>query len=292
LALAVLGVGRPAPAAPPSAAAGDKAAVGAHPFYVYCLGHGVRGVKPRPVAEDAAIFRDVGFDGAGYPLWFGDELDKNLRVLDQAGLKLYMLYMTIDLKNTARPYDPRVAESIAKLKGRPVTICVLIIGRPAGDPAGMEAGVKILRRLGDLAAQAGVRISIYNHVGNWTESLAFALEVVKNTGHPAVGANFNLCHWLKVDGGKDYRPLLRANAAKIFAVTISGAQPDSKNWPGGMIQPLDRGDFDNRALLTTLDAAGYRGPVGLMCFGVGGDPREHLGRSMKVWKTWQTAGAK
>ena len=64
------------------------------------------------------------------------------------------------------------------------------------------------------------------------------------------------------------------------------------NWPGGMIQPLDRGDFDNRALLTTLDAAGYRGPVGLMCFGVGGDPREHLGRSMKVWKTWQTTAAK
>jgi len=112
--------------------------------------------------------------------------------------------------------------------------------------------------------------------------------VVKRVNHPHVGVNFNLCHWLKVDGQKDYRPVLRQNAAKIFAVTINGAQLGSQTWTNGLIQPLDRGDFDNRQLLGTLRQIGYRGPIGLMCYGIPGDPRDYLQRSMRVWKSWQT----
>ncbi len=71
--------------------------------------------------------------------------------------------------------------------------------------------------------------------------------VVKKANHPQVGVNFNLCHWLMVDGDKDYRPVLRENAAKIFVVTINGAKLGAKTWTNGLIQPLDQGDFDNRA---------------------------------------------
>ena len=80
----------------------------------------------------------------------------------------------------------------------------------------METAVKALHELGDVAAEVGVRISIYNHVGNWTESLPFVIEVIRKTNHPQVGYNFNLCHWLKVNGGQDYRPLLHKNADKLF----------------------------------------------------------------------------
>ncbi len=38
-------------------------------------------------------------------------------------------------------------------------------------------------------------------------------------------------------------------------------------------------------LLKTLDELGYTGPVGLQCFGIGGDAREHLARSMAAWRT-------
>jgi len=146
--------------------------------------------------------------------------------------------------------------------------------------------VKVLRELGDVAAEVGLRISIYHHVSDWTESLLYALQVVKTVDHPQVGVNFNLCHWLKVDGDKDYRPVLREHAAKIFVVTINGAQLGSNAWTDGLIQPLDRGNFDNRQLLATLREIGYRGPIGLMCYGIQGDAREHLERSMKVWKRW------
>jgi sugar phosphate isomerase/epimerase len=240
------------------------------------------------IAEQAKLLARLGFDGVGYPLWLGEDLPKNLKTLDDAGLKIFHLYTSIDLKPGGVPYDPRVEDSIRKLKGRPVTVCVLIRGFPPGDSRGEESAVKILRRLGDVAAEAVVRISIYHHTNDWTESILYALEIVKKTDHADVGVNFNLCHWLKIDGEKDYRPVLRENAAKIFAVTINGAQLGSDAWTGGLIQPLDRGDFDNRELLKTLEEIGYRGPIGLMCYGIPDDTAEHLGRSMNVWKEWKT----
>lgn len=269
----------------PTATQGNPACT--TPFYPFCVEVGVPGVQPRPLAEQAQLIKRLGFDGAGYPLWFGEELDRNLQILDEAGLQVYLLHTSVNLKDTARPYDPRLPEALGKLKGRPVTVSVLMVGLPAGDPQGMEPAIGVLRELGDLAAGAGLRISIYNHVNNWTESLPFVLDVVKRVNHPNIGANFNLCHWLKVDGEKDYRPLLLDHGAKIFAVTLCGAQMGAQTWTNGLIQPLDQGDFDNPRLLAVLREAGYRGPIGLMCYGVPGDAGEHLQRSMRTWKSWQ-----
>ena len=75
--------------------------------------------------------------------------------------------------------------------------------------------------------------------------------------------------------------------SKLLCVTINGAQIGAQAWTDGLIQPLDKGDFDNRPLLATLREIAYTGPVGLMCYGVPGDPADYLARSMKVWKSWQ-----
>jgi hypothetical protein len=37
-------------------------------------------------------------------------------------------------------------------------------------------------------------------------------------------------------------------------------------------------------MLKTLKELGYKGPIGLQCYGIGGDAREHLARSMEAWK--------
>lgn len=36
--------------------------------------------------------------------------------------------------------------------------------------------------------------------------------------------------------------------------------------------------------LKTLKELGYKGPIGLQCYGMGGDAREHLQKSMDAWK--------
>jgi alpha-L-fucosidase len=261
-------------------------------FYAYCIEMGVPKVKARPLAEQAKLLRELGYDGIGLPLLPDNELEANLKLLDDAGLQAFMFWASVNV-NPAKPTapDPKLLAAIRKLKGRPATVSVLLGGLKPGDPQGMQPAVKVLRDLGDAAAEAGVRISIYNHVNNWTESVPFVVEVVRKASHPHVGFNFNLCHWLKVDGEMDYRPLLRENAAKLFCVTINGAQRDAKTWTHGLIQPLDKGDFDNRALLTALNEIGYHGPVGLMCYGVPDEPRDHLTRSMKVLRSWQSKAA-
>ena len=245
-------------------------------FYAYCVEFG-EGLKPRPMPKMLKLLREVGFDGIALHLCetvtqVNPELESNLKLLDDAGLKLYMALTPVNVNPAnGAAYSPQLPEVIRKLKGRPVTVCVALLGLKPGDPQGMAPAVKTLRELGDAAAEAGVRISIYGHVGNWTESLPFIIEVVRKANHPQVGFNFNLCHWLKVDGAKDYRPLLRDNADKLFAVMINGATVGAQTWTAGLIRPLDEGDFDNRELLALLRKIGYCGPVGLMCYGIPGD---------------------
>ena len=254
-------------------------------FYGFCVD--LPKVANPSIPDHAKLLKELGYDGAGYILWLDDKLDTNLRTLDAAGLQLSLVYLNVNIHPDKPAYDARVPAALAKLKGRPVTLSVLLRGFPPGDVQGMESAVKVLRELGDLAAESGLKVSIYHHLNDWTESMLFALEVVKQVDRPNVGVNFNLCHWLKVDGDKDYRTVLRNNAERIFAVTINGAQTDASAWTGGLIQPLDRGDFDNRELLTVLKEIGYDGPVGLMCYGIPDDTREHLSRSINVWKSWQ-----
>jgi hypothetical protein len=70
----------------------------------------------------------------------------------------------------------------------------------------------------------------------------------------------------------------------LSVVTINGADRDAKDW----IQPLDSGDFDVAAFLKALDAAGFKGPIGLQGYSVAArlkiTPEENLRRSMTAWK--------
>ena len=61
-----------------------------------------------------------------------------------------------------------------------------------------------------------------------------------------------------------------------FRSNGADVQDDQPSWQH-YIQPLDRGSFDLCSFLKVLDELGYKGPVGLQCYGIGGDAREHLG---------------
>lgn len=270
----------------PFAAVGDGRAKAAPQLYVYCLGMGVPGSHPQAAPEQAKLLRELGFDGISGLFLLDADLEAQLGAIDGEGVEVLMLQVGLNVDPAQPAYDSKLPDAIRKLKGRSTTISLTLNGLKPADPAGMDQAVKALRELGDVAAQAGLRISVYHHVNCWSESLDFVAKLVEQVNHPQVGFNFNLCHWLKVEGSRDCRPLLRANASKLFCVTICGAQIGADRWTNGLIQPLDRGDFDNRALLRCLDECGYRGPIGLMCYGVPDSPRDHLTRSLRVWKSW------
>jgi sugar phosphate isomerase/epimerase len=100
---------------------------------------------------------------------------------------------------------------------------------------------------------------------------------------PGLGICFNLCHFLRCTPDGDADALLRRAGPRLLAVTVNGAAAKGSDW-NTLIQPLDRGDYDLRPLLRTLDAIEYRGPIGLQAFGINLPPREHLARSMTAWR--------
>lgn len=251
-------------------------------FFPFCID--MPDAKKRTLDQQADMLKELGYTGVGH-IWL-DGVDKRLASLDAKGLKLYQITMTVNIAPGKEPYDDRkFTEVLSLIKGRGVQFCLLVGGRKPSDPSGDPRAVKILRKMSDEARESGADLLLYPHVSNWIERIEDAVRVADKVDRPNVNVMFNLCHWLRVDSRRDYRPLLKLAMPRLHAVSICGADVMAKK-PGwtDYIQPLDQGTFDIAAFLKTLDELGYRGPIGLQCFGIGGDAKVHLARSMAAWR--------
>ena len=194
--------------------------------------------------------------------------------------------MAVDVAPGKTPYDAARFQAVcALIKGRQVQFDLLLNGAKSSDPAVDPHAVEILRKMSDQARESGAQLLLYPHQSSWVERIEDSIRVADKVDRPNVGVMFNLCHWLRVDKSRDYKPLLKQAMPRLWAVSINGADilDDQPGW-GRYIQPLDKGNFDVAALLRTLRELGYTGPIGLQCFGIGGDAREHLARSQAAWR--------
>lgn len=254
------------------------------PFFPFCIDW--HDAKKRGFSEQAQMLKELGYPGVGH-IWL-DKVEERLATLDAAGLRLYQITMTLDLAPGKAPCDQgRWREVLAAVRGRGVQFLTICKGYKSGDPAGELRAVEVLRAMAAEAEPAGAQLLVYPHLKDWVERIEHAVRVAELVDRPNVGVMFNLCHWLRTDQSRDYRPLLKRALPRLWAVSVNGAdaQDDQPNWKR-YIQPLDRGDFDVRGLLAALDELGYRGPVGLQCYGIGGDVREHIARSLACWQAW------
>ncbi len=71
--------------------------------------------------------------------------------------------------------------------------------------------------------------------------------------------------------------------ARLYGVTINGADKDGHDW-STLIQPLGRGDFDVANVVRRLVGAGYRGPIGIQCYGIREEPMRFLPESRAAWQ--------
>lgn len=253
-----------------------------NPFFPFCIDW--HDAKKRSFAQQAEMLKELGYPGVGH-IWL-DKVEERLATLDAAGLKLFQITMTVDVAPGKIPYDAaRFKEVLALIKGRHVQFCVTLNGMKPSDPSVDPHAVKILREMSDLAKDSGAQLLLYPHQRSWVERIEDSIRVADQVNRPNVGVMFNLCHWLRVDPSRDYEPLLKRAMPRLWAISINGAdeRDDKPGW-ARYIQPLDSGSFDVGALLETLQRLGYQGPIGLQCFGIGGDAREHLARSMAKWQ--------
>lgn len=254
---------------------------GPNPFFAFCID--THDAKKRTLEEQAALLKELGYDGVGH-LWL-DKVAERIKTLDASGLKLFQITITVDLAPGKAAYDPRLKEVMPLLKGRNVQFALLMSGLKPSDPAGDAHAVDVVREMADLARDSGAQILLYPHTALWMERIEDAIRVADKVDRPNVGVMFNLCHWLRVNKGRSYKPALERALPRLFAVSINGADEfdDHPDW-SRYIQPLGRGSFDVFGFLKTLRQLGYAGPIGLQCYGIPGDARDSLAESIKTWR--------
>ena len=253
-----------------------------NPFFALCFD--IRDAKQRGLAEQAEMLDELGYDGAGHVGL--DGLPERLKTLDAKGLKLFQLYLHVSIDPARQPCDPGLNDALPLLAKRETMLVLLVGGGKPSDTTGDERAVEIIRQIADLAKPHGLRVTLYPHADNWLERVEDAVRVAKKVQRKNVGVMFNLCHWLKVDDAKNLRPLLKSTGTYLFAVSINGADAEAGHDAGWdrLIQPLDCGTFDVAVLLRRLKELGYNGPIGLQCYGISGDARDHLKRSIRAWR--------
>ena len=94
--------------------------------------------------------------------------------------------------------------------------------------------------MSDLARDSGSQLLLYPHVSCWVERIEDAVRVAEKVDCPNVGVMFNLCHWLRVEPQRNYRPLLQQAMPRLWAVSINGADEFVHPQPGWAhyLQPL------------------------------------------------------
>jgi sugar phosphate isomerase/epimerase len=260
----------------------------AYPFFPFCIDW--HDARKRTFEQQAAMLKELGYTGVGH-IWL-DKVEERLKTLDAAGLKLFQITMVVEVAPGKKPFDTnRFKEVCSLIQGRHVQFCLLLNGMKPSDPSVDAHAVEILREMSMLAEDSGAQLLLYPHQSSWVERIEDSIRVADKVDRKNVGVMFNLCHWLRVDKSRDYKPLLKQAMPRLWAVSINGADElDEKPGWDRYIQPLDKGSFDVGKLLKTLKELGYKGPIGLQCYGIGGDAREHLARSMAAWQklssTW------
>jgi len=230
------------------------------------------------------MLKDLGYPGVGI-IWL-DDVEERIRTLDAAGLTLFQITMAVEVAPAKIPYDADRFKGVCDaIRGRGVQFCLLLNGMKPSDPTVDAHAVDLLRAMSDQAKASGAQLLLYPHQSSWVERIEDAVRVADKVDRPNVGVMFNLCHWLRVDSSRDYRPLFQRAMPRLWAVSINGADEfDEKPGWEHYIQPLDKGSFDVGKLLKTLMELGYQGPIGLQCYGIGGDAREHLAHYLTAWQ--------
>ena len=243
------------------------------PFFAF-----ENGARFGPPEKQAAVLKELGYDGIGSA--GPNNIPQRLKACDEAGLKLFGLYVGSKVSDQGTWYDPQVVEAIRDLKGRDTVIELNIQGNAKN---GDEQAVQVVREIADLAAQSGLRVVLYPHAGFYVARLSDALRIAKKSERDNVGVMFNLCHFLMVEPEADLERTLVEARPYLWRVSICGADQDGKSW-NTLIQTLDRGTFDQLRVLKLLKKQGFNGVIGLQCYAIPGDPQENLKRSLEAWQ--------
>ena len=242
--------------------------------------NGVTDIKS--VEAQAVLFEELGYDGiCTRPDNASDEL---LTAMDKHGRKVSATYVVIPAKAGGEAVPPKIVEHFKKLKGRKTIVWLGLTNPTAKD----EVAVSLIRRVCDSAAENGLEVVLYPHVGFRTNTVAECERLRKMADRPELGVSFNLCHFLCQNDPSTLESTIKSVAPHLKLIQICGADeipPGKPDWKR-LIQPLGEGSFDVGRVFRVLDEVGYKGPFNLQCYNIDLPSKSHLSASMQAWEKY------
>lgn len=269
-----------------------------HPFFVF--NNGVEDDQYDTPIKQVQLLESLGYDGMEKKGI--DGLAETLEALDKYGLKLYTMYLNINLDDEEQPYDRRLKEVFRMLEGRS-TMPWFYITSKQYKPSSIEndaIAVPILQEIADMADEYGIKVMIYPHVGFWLHNVEDAVRVAKKVNRQNLGITFNLSHFLADKGTKANEaliPLVKKAMPYLFAISLNGADEptedimQSSNLWQHFIQPLGEGNYNTYQYLNAFIERGFKGPIGLQCFNIEEEKSVHLKKSINTWKSYEKRSA-
>jgi sugar phosphate isomerase/epimerase len=245
-------------------------------FFVFDNGVGRGSWTP---TQQAQTLKELGYDGISYNYTTPEDLAAWQKAFGAVGLKIYGLYVHTYI-DRPEAFDPRLPEAIRLMKGTPTTLWITVQKPKVASADDESKAVAVVQRVTDLAKSSGVQVALYGHANFYVEHALDSARIVGKANRSNLGASINLCHEYMSNVGGNLDAAVKAVASKATRVSINGVDLASKNY----ITRLDQGDFDMVGYLQTLQAAGYRGPIGLQAYNVPGDTRENLAANIATWR--------
>ncbi len=238
-------------------------------------------------AQQFDLLKELGYAGIAWTEEAPEQVSSAAAEAEARGLKMLAIYCAASVTAGGELKPPvQIGPIMEALRGHG-TLIWLHLGGPGPKIETLTAAAPVIGQLRSLAAMAdrnGLKIAIYPHIGDWTEHFMDAVTVARLVDRPNFGVTFNLCHALATGDEAKIPALLESAGPLLFTVTLNGADAGVKGpqW-NRLIQTLDRGTYDVGIVLRTLKRLGFTGPIGLQGYGLTGDRRDNLVRSMAGW---------
>jgi sugar phosphate isomerase/epimerase len=215
--------------------------------------------------SQCAMLAELGYDGITVSAWSGTpqtDLTCLPQVRERHGLKVEGLYLV--LHEGRNDYVlRRIMETVDGVELIELAVQTTVHGH--------EAILRFIESVLPIAERRGLRIALYPHLHHVTQTTAQVVEICEHFNHPRLGASFNAYHWYASQEGQ-LEQCLKAMKPWLMQVVTSGSALSQLGWGGvATMEPVDRGEMDNFAVIDALNRVGYTGSIGVLGWDYGGD---------------------